>query len=229
MSLRSKVTVIVCCLGILTPTAAAQASHTIYDPDDWYSYWDASVSDGVNLKWRWTDGFPTSHRSAVYMAVQDWNAVSAPLNWLRQQPDYADFSLASCTQIPWRKNAIHATYESSKPPAWMIPCYGTHMNKANMVINTWWNWNTDPNLFPAWYQTDLRAGATHEWGHMHGQIFGGGDGQGHFWESQNTDLCPDAGMSNHALRESLCPGVEPGYIVQRVPAAHEVQLLKYAY
>jgi hypothetical protein len=34
------------------PAVGAQAGHTNYDPNDWFKYWDGSVAEGVNLKWR---------------------------------------------------------------------------------------------------------------------------------------------------------------------------------
>ena len=168
--------------------------------------------------------------------MQDWNAVAAPLNWRRETPDYANFNPYDCPNIPFRKNAVHFRAELVNSGAFgeVQGCYGTWLNKANVIMlrgvsfPSGFDWHLDAHTLPPSNRLDLRAAATHEFGHMNGQLVGGSGG-GHWWESQNTDLCPDVGATNYAFRESLCPSVAYGQIAQRIPAVHETQLLQAAY
>lgn len=45
------------------------------------------------------------------------------------------------------------------------------------------NQPTSPDTLPASNQLDLRSTATHEWGHMNGQVIGGDNNFGHFPEA----------------------------------------------
>jgi hypothetical protein len=151
------------------------------------------------------------------------------LDWKRETPDYANYDFRDCASIPWRKNAVHAVNDVTKPIAWVQPCYGTFLNKVSVVINLAYPWHTDPNTLPAWNEIDLRGFATHEWGHSNGQMIGGDySNAGHFWAT-STILCDDPGGQNYLARESLCNDSFYGDITWRIPHTHETQLVLDAY
>jgi hypothetical protein len=160
-------------------------AHTTFNPNDWFKRWDSS--SGLDLKWRWTNSVPSSYRAAIYQARLDWT--TAPLDWKRETPDYANYDFRDCASIPWRKNAVHAVNDVTKPIAWVQPCYGTFLNKVSVVINLAYPWHTDPNTLPAWNEIDLRGFATHEWGHSNGQMIGGDySNAGHFLGDQHDTM-----------------------------------------
>lgn len=115
-------------------------------------------------------------------------------------------------------------------------CSGTWINKANLIVlhgssfPTGLGWHLGAYTVPAWNELDLRSVGTHEFGHMNGQVIGGDAANfGHWWESQDTDLCPDIGAVNYSIRESMCPTIHWGQMVQRIPSTHEKLLVQAAY
>lgn len=199
------------------PLKTAQA-HTATGDSSANFYWRKWVDD-VTVAWRFTASYPTgTFRNRIINAADEWNSWGQPLQWHQVTPDFSDFNAESCTTFQQQNGAHWKTVDGAGGDFGFVhACFTTiggvtQLKSTNVVFdkdNGNWYTQSDPAV-PAG-KLDLWSGASLEWGHMSGSLFGvapEGDGNGHFVETDNT-VC---GASERA---TMCPSVLTGDSQQR--------------
>lgn len=202
--------------------AAWAVSAQAHSGADWYPAKWPSADRVVN--WRFVEPFPSGGgwRERVRNGASEWNSVSgSTMSFKNDTPDYASFSGTTCSSTA-QKNAMHwGTIDGAGGiAAAEIHCTFLDANGppgSNTTIHDFQlKWDSAENYYtgtdsPGSNQLDVWSIAAHEFGHATGRgaTFGGvltngGDGHGHFLNSNDT-LCP-SGSNRHTMCQSYILG-----------------------